>query len=179
MPDEIDVPTEHLHETLHEKAHGAGDPWLLRVALSAAVLSVLAAIAATISGHYVNEAMLEQITASDTWAHYQAKSIKAAVLNAKMEVLDALAKPIAPEDTRKLADYAREQGELSAEAKATALTSAHAFARHEKFAVSVTAFQIAISICAISALTGSRWLWRTSLVVGGIGVGLLLVQWLS
>lgn len=54
MPDEIEVPTEHLHETLHEKAHGDGDPWLLRVALSAAMLSVLAAIAATVAGHYTS-----------------------------------------------------------------------------------------------------------------------------
>ena len=37
MPEEIEVPTEHLHETLHEKAQeGGGPPWIQGVALSAA-----------------------------------------------------------------------------------------------------------------------------------------------
>jgi hypothetical protein len=53
------------------------------VALSTAILAVLAAIASLLSGEHANEAMMNQIEASDQWGHYQAKSIKAAVLDAK------------------------------------------------------------------------------------------------
>src|SRR2546427_1180411 len=58
---------------------------LFRSALSAAVLAALAAVASLLSGHYSNEAMLEQLRASDQWNYYQAKGIKASVLSAKLD----------------------------------------------------------------------------------------------
>ena len=99
MPEEIEVPTEHLHEAIHEQAHkdahgggghSRGDTWTLQVALSSALIAVLAAVAALLAGHHANEALIEQIHASDHWAHYQAKSIKANVLDTKRELLVAL-----------------------------------------------------------------------------------------
>ena len=79
MPEEIEVPTEHLHETIHEAAEGhhphmAG--FNMQVALSTAILAVVAAVSALFAGHAANEAVLEQIEASDKWNFYQAKSIK-------------------------------------------------------------------------------------------------------
>src|ERR1051325_7354172 len=81
--EEAEVPLEHLHEHAHEKAKDSGQTWISWVALSTAILAVLAAIASLLSGQHANETMLNQIETSSQWSYYQAKSIKAAVLDAK------------------------------------------------------------------------------------------------
>src|SRR5438105_2581080 len=124
MPEEIEVPTEHLHETLEHESHavhhggGQGPPqtWISSAALSAALLAVLAAVAALLAGHYANEAMLEQIGASDHFAFFQAKSLKATVLQSKMDLLQALGKAIEPKDIAQVESYKREQAEIKEEA---------------------------------------------------------------
>src|SRR5438034_5565392 len=82
--EEAEVPLEHLQEHVHRSAEHSGAAWISWVALSTAILAVLAAIAGLLSGKHVNEAMMNQIEASDQWSYYQAKSIKAAVLDAKI-----------------------------------------------------------------------------------------------
>jgi uncharacterized membrane protein YcjF (UPF0283 family) len=82
--EEAEVPLEHLHEKAHETAEHSRETWIAWVALSTAILAVLAAIASLLSGEHANEAMLNQIEASSQWSYYQAKSIKAAVLDAKI-----------------------------------------------------------------------------------------------
>src|SRR5436309_15870670 len=87
--EESEIPLEHLHEQVHHSAEHSRERWISWVALSTAILAVLAAIAGLLSGRYVNEAMMNQIEASDQWSYYQAKSIKAAVLDAKMSLSSA------------------------------------------------------------------------------------------
>jgi hypothetical protein len=117
MPEEIEVPTEHLHETIHEAAHESehrheSGPLSMRVALTTALLAVIAAVAALLAGHAANEAMLEQIRAANQWSHYQSKSIKASVLGSKIELLGSLGKPSSSKDSVKLADYEQDMAEL-------------------------------------------------------------------
>src|ERR1700730_7632646 len=76
--EDIEVPTEHLHEEINEHAK-EGKRWSLYLAISTAFMAVLAAIAGLMAGHYSNEALIEQIKASDQWAYYQAKGIKAEI----------------------------------------------------------------------------------------------------
>ena len=64
------------------------------VALTAALLAVLAAITALMAEHHANEAMMLQIQSSDQWNFYQAKSIKASLLTTKAELLKALGKKV-------------------------------------------------------------------------------------
>src|SRR2546421_12707398 len=70
--EEAEVPLEHLHEEIHHHAEHGGPPWISWVALSTAILAVLAAIAGLLSGKHANEAMMSQIQASDQWGYYQA-----------------------------------------------------------------------------------------------------------
>ena len=84
--EEAEVPLEHLHEEAHETAKHSREVWISWVALSTALLAVLAAIASLLSGEHANEAMMNAIEASDQWSYYQAKSIKTAVLDAKTTV---------------------------------------------------------------------------------------------
>jgi hypothetical protein len=177
MPEEIEVPTEHLHETVHEAAEegahrGGGhesNPFNMRVALTTALLAVIAAAAALLAGHAANEAVLEQIEAADEWSHYQAKSIKATVLSSKMELLDSLGKPAASKDADKLTEYGKDMEELQQAARGKEAASADHMKHHLVLARSVTFFQIAIALAAIAVLTKKSALWLASLALGVTG----------
>src|SRR5881392_2002261 len=106
--EEAEVPLEHLHEEIHHHAEHSGEKWISWVALSTAILAVLAAIAGLLSGSHANEAMMKQIESSDQWAFYQAKGIKAAVLDAKM----SLPSSASAADREKAAKYSEEQAEI-------------------------------------------------------------------
>src|SRR3954468_4983977 len=112
--EEAEVPLEHLHEQIHHHAEHGGARWISGVALSTAILAVLAAIAGLLSGKHANEAMMSQIESSDQWAYYQAKGIKAAVLDAKM----TLSGSATEQDREKAAKYQEEQSEIQKEARA-------------------------------------------------------------
>src|SRR5438552_5266355 len=169
--EESEVPLEQLHEHVKESAEHSGAPWISWVALSTAVLAVLAAIAGLLSGRYVNEAMMNQIEASDQWSYYQAKSIKASVLDAKMSLAAAPNESDQPKRDR----YEKEQEEIKSEAERKQTEAKANFHRHEVYARGVTMFQIAIAVAAISALTKKRRFWIVSLVFGAVGCVFLVL----
>ena len=164
--EEAEVPLEGLHEEIHHRAEHGGEKWISWVALSTAILAVLAAIAGLLSGMHANEAMMSQIESSDQWAYYQAKGIKAAVLDAKMSLSGAAANE---EDKTKAERYQEEQKEIQKEANAKQNDAKSHFHQHEIFARGVTMFQIAIAVAAISALTKKRRFWIVSLLFGAAG----------
>jgi hypothetical protein len=168
--EEAEVPLEGLHEEIHHRAEH-GERWISWVALSTAILAVLAAIAGLLSGMHANEAMMSQIESSDQWAYYQAKGIKAAVLDAKM----SLSGNSTEEDKTKAERYQDEQKEIQKEANAKQNEAKSNFQQHEILARGVTMFQIAIAIAAISALTKKRRFWIVSLFFGIAG-SVFLIQ---
>jgi hypothetical protein len=163
--EEAEVPLEHLHEEVQHHAEHGGEKWVSWVALSTAILAVLAAIAGLLSGSHANEAMMKQIESADQWAFYQAKGIKAAVLDAKMGLTDSTNDA----DREKAAKYADEQSEIQKEAREKEGEAKTNFHQHEVFARGVTLFQIAIAIAAISVLTKRRRYWMVSMILGAIG----------
>jgi len=169
--EESEVPLEHLHEHVKESAEDTGAVWISWVALSTAVLAVLAAIAGLLSAHHVNEAMMNQIEASDQWSYYQAKSIKASVLDAKM----SLAGTANESDRSKYDRYEKEQEQVKSEAERKEAAAKSNFHKHEVFAGGVTMFQIAIAIAAISALTRKRRFWFVSLLFGAAGCAFVVL----
>jgi hypothetical protein len=173
--EEAEVPLEHLHEQVHHHAEHAAEPWIAWVALSTAILAVLAAIAGLLSGSHANEAMMAQIEASDQWSYYQAKSIKASVLEAKM----TLTAEATEKDKEKAAQYQEEQAEIRREAEHKQAEAKSNFHKHEIFARGVTMSQIAIAIAAISALTRRRKFWLVSLAFGAAGLVFLVLGWIA
>jgi hypothetical protein len=163
--EEAEVPLENVHEEIHHSAEHSTERWISWVALSTAVLAVLAAIAGLLSGKRANEAMISQIESSDQWSYYQAKSIKASVLDAKI----ALANSPNESDAAKRDRYEKEQEEIKSEAEHKQVEAKANFHLHEIFARSVTMFQIAIAIAAISALMRKRRFWIVSLLFGIAG----------
>ena len=204
MPDEIEVPLEHLNEHIAEahaeaqeeteehrkeseenKKEHAG--WLKFVAVVTAVLAVVAAIGSLRAGLLVNEALLaknDEISlrtrATDQWNYYQAKSIKGVVYTTTALLLPP-SSPQLEASRAQAARYAREQEDIRAKAEdlekkaeAKDKSSAKDMDEHHIFAFSVSLCQIAIALSAIAALTRSRRVWVFSLATGLAGLAALV-----
>ena len=99
MPEGPELETEKLHEAIHEEMEKEGGGFLRAIALTTGVLAAFAAVAALEAGSTVNEALVLkteatrlQALASDQWAFYQAKGVKAAVQAASRSAWEALGK---------------------------------------------------------------------------------------
>ncbi len=161
-----EVPLEHAHETIEHHAHEASQPWVMGVALTAAILAALAAVTALYAEHFANEAMLEQIRASDRWSEFQADSIKEKMFDVKKE-RDA-------QDEAKIAEYRTRKDKARETAKAYEEESKRHLREHVPLARGLTMFQVAIAVGAISVLTRKREFWYVSLAFGVVGVVFLI-----
>jgi hypothetical protein len=147
-------------------------------------------VASLRAGSTVNEALVFkmeatrlQAEASDQWAFYQAKGIKAAIQEAARESWRALSKdpPVVVEQT--VNRYAHEQEDIKKQAEALererdekTKEADRLLARHEGFADSVALFQIAIALGAVAALTRARTIWLVSVATGAVAMALFAVH---
>lgn len=170
MAEEIEVPTEHLHEYMKHGLEGSGAPWIRGVALSSVILAIFAAVAALMAVHHANEAILERIKSSDQWNYFQAKSIKSAILESKMETLRDARRTPSRQDEERILRYKEEQEKIGEEARHAEASSEAHLRLHVLLARAVTFFQVAIAIGAIAVLARRRSLWLVSLVFGSVGI---------
>ncbi len=175
--EEIEVPTEHLHEAIHHEAHHSQETWITWVALSTALLAALAAVTALLSGENANEAVIEHVTASDFWGEFQANGIKLAVMQGNVDQLQSDNKPVPAAYVKKIEKYQSEKNRTRTSATKFDHSYRERFDRHETLAMGVTMFQIAIAIAAISVLTKRRWFWHLGLGSGAIGVLCLIAAY--
>ncbi len=172
--EEIEASTEAIEETIRHTAQHSKDKWFSQVALSSALFAVFAAVTALISNHHANEAMIDQIRASDQWGYFQAKGIKSGLLSTKMEILSSLGKSVSKQDQDKLLSYKKEQTEISEEAQKFEEHSTKHLKHHVVLSRGVTLFQVAIAVSAIALLTHRRRFWIASLGFAAIGLGFLI-----
>ncbi len=179
------IETHELREQLEEHAHhhGEGPRWTLYLSLSTAIIAVFAAVGALQSSNYEshallakNEAILSQAKATDQWAWFQAKGMKAAIYEAQAENA-AGNEPVVKRLEGERDKFRKEQDELKkeadaleAEVKAKGEEGERFFETHHRFALSVTIFQVSIALSAIAALTKRKPLWFVSMIVGATGV---------
>src|SRR5579862_6785450 len=147
-----EVPMEKVHEHIAEHAEEAKEKWITMVALSTALLAVLAAVTSLLAGNHSDEAMSHQIDSSDKWAYYQAKGIKAGVVETRVAVLTAIGHPPGDADTQQLEKYKNEQEDIKKEADALRQESEMHSKKHGILAKGITMFQIAIAVGAISVM---------------------------
>ena len=169
-----EVPLENAHETIEHHAHGSSEPWVMGVALTAAILAALAAVTALYAEHFATEAMLEQIRASDKWSEFQANSIKEKLILTNKKILAKLHQELDPEDEAKLTEYKDKKGEIKGEAEELQRESIKHLHEHVPLSRGLTMFQVAIAIGAVSVLTKRREFWFVCLTFGAIGVGFLI-----
>jgi heme/copper-type cytochrome/quinol oxidase subunit 4 len=165
-----EVPLESTHEELHHRAEHSEQRWVLGVALSAAFIAAVAAVGSLLAGHQANEAVIDQVQASDQWNYYQAKGVKANILASKLELLRALDRPVDQKDEQKIQQYATEQEEIKRLAEEKQSNATRRLTIHSVFARSVTMFQVAIAVAAISVLTKRPAFWYVSLGFALIGI---------
>jgi hypothetical protein len=172
--EEQETPLEDVHENIHEHAENTREGWVMGVAVSTALIAAVAAIASLLSGDNVNEAMMKQIRASDTWGRYQAKSIKAVELTTRIALLEANGKIVPDSNRKKIEEYAKDQDTIKAQAEDLERETEAHMRRHHVIAKSVTWSQIAIAISAIAVLTRQKWFWGLGLAFGAAGLVFLL-----
>ena len=116
MPEAPEVDTDTVREHLDHAPPGA---LLRQVAMTTAVLAALGAGASLLAGDTVNEALVLkteagrlQAEASDQWAYYQAKGIKAQVQASTGASWEAVGKTAPPAIATSIKKYADEQTEI-------------------------------------------------------------------
>ena len=116
MPEETEIDTDSLREKIDEQREKRGGSFLRWISLTTALLAALAAIASLKAGATVNEALVLktdatrlQAQASDQWAYYQAKGIKAAVTANGINTWEAAGKSAPPRLAAESARYAAQQ----------------------------------------------------------------------
>jgi hypothetical protein len=190
MPEGPELDTDRLQETIHEPPT---DKLLRNIALTTALLAALGAVAALQAGGTVNEALVLkteagrlQAEASDQWAYYQAKGIKATVLETARATWTAAGKPAPPNIDQSIQRYAAEQKDIEHAAREKERQrdeksgeADHLLARHHRFAASVALLQVAIALGAVAALTRQRMIWLGSGLLGLLGAGLFVLTWIA
>jgi len=175
--EEMEVPTEHLHEHINEHAEHSRDKWSMFLAVSTAIMAVMAAFGSLLAGHHSNEALISQQKASDQWAYYQAKGIKYEILHStiRLDKESSEANQIKADMTK----YKSEQTEITTKANEFEKESEMHLQRHNTISYGVTLFQIAIAISAISMLTGKRFLWYFSILLSCAGIVMLVLSYIK
>ena len=167
--EEIEDPTEHLHEEINEEVeeiYKKKEKWTLSVAISTALMAVFAAMAGLLAGHHSNEALIDQIKASDQWAYYQAKSIKAEIRALQPEAISSKSKT--PEQVKV------EEEVIKKKAEEAEKSSEFHLQKHIRLARSVTLLQVSIAISAISILTRKRFMWVLGIIIALAGIGIFV-----
>ncbi len=174
MPEEMESPTEQAQEDMHHHATHSAEKWVGWVALTAAFLAALAAVTGLKAGDHANEALFEQVQASDKWNEFQAQKSKTLATLNKNEILVAMGKTVTEADKSKLEEREKKQEELTVEARELQHSSGEHMRRHQKLAPGVTMFQIAIAMAAITVLSKRKPIWFVSLAFGLLGVYFLV-----
>jgi hypothetical protein len=178
-----DSPLEELetHEHMEHAEHAShsGGKLLTWVSVTIAVLAVLSAVVGSLetiaSGEALsqkNEAVLAQSKASDSWAFYQAKSLKKHIYGIAADQ----GGDKADKYRKTAADNAADETKIQDEAKALEkerdehLKLAEvAEGRHHRLTVSATLLHMGIAIATIAIIARRKWPWLASLVLGVAG----------
>ena len=176
MPTEEQDELRSLVRSIHEdraaaKQKEAREGWTRYVSLMVVALAVATGIGALKAGGFGSKVMLLQSQSSDTWAFYQAKSIKQRL--AEFEAHS----PSAELATKAAADVQRYQAdEQELQAKAERLEATRdQMARHgPPLGFAIASLQISIALASVCLLTKRKPLWAASGVLGAIGIAYLI-----
>jgi hypothetical protein len=141
----------------------------MSVAISTAFMAAFAAVSSLMAGHAANEALINQLKASDQWSYYNAKGIKAEVADAVLQLKETK-KDTSKAATDRKAKLKTDQKEIQKKAAEFEDESKMELEKDMLLARAVTFFQIAISISAVSLLAKKKSLWYVSLFLFGLGI---------
>lgn len=179
-------PHDHAVEHAAHGGHGDSDNFAAKIAVMTAILATVGALFSYQGGATQNDALIEKngaaikkTEASNQWNYYQAKSQKQNLAELAMSLStgdkqEKYQQEIARYKTEKEAIKAKAEA-LEEESKEFDRKSDEAMHLHHRWALAMTAIQIAISLAAITLLTRKRWLYFTAYGTAGIGALLAAV----
>ena len=176
--------SEHLEHAEHaEHAAHSGDPFLAKVSVTIAILAVVAATVGSLetieSGKAIsdkNESVLLQNQATDSWAFFQAQSVKK-----NLYEIAAASNPAKADDyDKKARRYETDSAETKTKAEEREKerdakledSNVHEH-RHHVLTTGVTLLHVSIAVATIAIIMrGQRWPWYASMVLGGLGTAI-------
>src|ERR1700722_18510037 len=178
------------HDEAVEHAAHSGDPLSRYVAVFTAILAALSGllhyeegVLQTQSLLFKNDAVLLQSKTSNEWNLYQAQSSKGHMMEMAAE-LSGPAKQAYYRD--QIAKYESRKTEIAAKAHAMEQQVEQANAQSERkghpqhmFGQALALLGVAISLAAITSLTGSRKLFVLAGLAGAAGIGVSIVGFLN
>src|SRR5512133_1302759 len=167
---------------MSDKEEKAREKWMGWLALSTAIMAVLAALTTLYMGKFSSRAIMNQGLESDQWAFYQAKSIKQHTFEMSRKSLElqyrsqkGLPSEVAADYEKTLAKYGdeikrydTEKKDIKDKADGIARTKLKAQEMGGNFAYALIFLQIALMLASISSLTKRKYLWYIALI-GNIG----------
>jgi Flp pilus assembly protein TadD len=168
------------------------EKWTGLLALSTAIMAVLAALTTLYMGKYSSRAIMNQGLESDQWAYYQAKSIKQHTFDISRKSLElqyrsqkGLPADVAADFEKTLAKYGddskryeTEKKEIKDKAEDIAKAKHKAQNMGGNFAYALIFLQIALMLASISSLTKRKYLWYIALVCNFGWLFFFLDAWL-
>ena len=154
------------------------EKWQGWLALSTAIMAVLAALTTLYMGKFSSRAIMAQGQESDQWAYYQAKSIKGHTFEVNKKTLELLyitQKGMSPEAAaeyqktlskygEEIKRYEGEKKEIKDKADTIAKAKLKAQDMGGNFAYALIFLQIALMLSSISSLTKRHYLWYIALI---------------
>lgn len=176
----------HDHELEHA-AH-SNDDFASNIAVMTAIMATVGALIGYEGGAtqnqaamYKNSAAIKKTEAANQWSYYQSKSSKQNLAELAVQIPGVENGKYQTEIER----YKKEKEEIKQHAEAlekesTELEQASeaSLHQHHRWAQSMTAIQIAISLAAIALLTKKKWLQYSSYAVATAGLGIAALAWL-
>jgi hypothetical protein len=176
----------HDHEVEHA-AH-SGDNFSGKIAVMTAILATIGALFGYEGGAtqndaamFKNNAAIKKTEAANQWNYYQAKSNKQNLAELAITLpgvdIERYKGEVSRYKTEK-EDIRRQAEKLEAASLDWDKKSDAAMHEHHRWALAMTAEQIAISLAAITLLTRKKWLEYGAYGVAGVGVILGVLAWL-
>jgi hypothetical protein len=160
-----------------EEKEKAKEKWMGWLALSTAIMAVLAALTTLYMGKFSSRAIMNQGLESNEWAYFQAKSIKQHSFEMSKQALElnyrsqkGLPPEVAADYEKTLSKYGdeikrydTEKKEIKDKAEGITRIKLKAQEMGGNFAYALIFLQIALMLASISSLTKRKYLWYIAL----------------
>ncbi len=159
----------------------AKDPFEKRVAVTIAIIAIILSFVSNEGDNSQADAIIRTNEATNQWGYYQAKSIKGQIAGMHAGLLLRL--PPAPGETPETlraeaerlkveeARYEAEKGEIQAKAKELQEEATKLAKVNDRCDQSALFLQVAVVICSVAILSGTRAFWWFGTILGIIGAG--------
>ncbi len=179
MSEQFEHAQEHLEHAAHE--HG-GSTSHTRAAIIIGIMAALLAITEFAAKDAQTNYLTNHIAASDTWAQYQAKSVRRTILTAQADVLESLPTTNDPLVKKRIADARASADRMRSEPGADGMEQLtekahdqeherdHEMHRNHMLEIASGGLQIAIVLASISVVINLPAFMLISVLIGGASV---------